>query len=55
MRIIFQIYSKNHVLAVKFVPPQIAGGGKIKGTTLISTMPLSLYVYSLSDILYNEY
>jgi len=41
MKIIFQIYSKNHVLAVPFVPPQIAGGGRIKRASLISTMPLS--------------
>jgi len=27
---LFQIYSNNYVLAVQFVPPQIAGGGKIK-------------------------
>jgi len=25
MKIFFQIYSKNHVLAVQFVPPRIAG------------------------------
>jgi len=39
---LFQIYSNNYVLAVQFVPPQIAGGGKIKSKSLISAVPLSL-------------
>jgi len=42
MKILIQIYSKNHVLAVQFVPPQITRGGKIKSTSLIFTIPFSL-------------
>jgi len=44
---LFQICSKNHVLAVW---GRLAGGGKIKQTILISTVP-SLLLFGTKDII----
>jgi len=40
-KILFQIYSKNYILAAQFAPLRIAGEGKIKRTALGFTLPLS--------------
>jgi len=50
-KIFFQIYSKNHVLAVQFVPPRIAGGGKIKRTSLISTSHYHYILFRTKNVL----
>jgi len=50
---LFQIYSKIHVLAAQFVPLRIAEEDKIKRTSLGSTVPLSLLFRTKNVLLFS--